>query len=534
MSQTRYFCLNAERYRRRIESHVTYGRLDAAVATAALWCERSPLDLEPELTRARVELAAGHYRAAHDRAIAAIRTRDCPAALALEVVNCLRLFVAHNDMFDFASGFARWNEVTSADRARVAGALSAIGALPLARVLAEAAVADAPDDATARVNRALISSYAGDFAAARSDLEHTIATPQNPAMAHWLLARLDRQTQDSNHVQRLRRQLLAAGDDQRYKEYLHFSLFKELDDLQDIDAAWAALASGCALVRNRLSYDRAGRERLFGALKRQFSQAHQGDATTDAAPIPIFIVGMHRSGTTLLESMLATRPDVYAYGESQRLTGALRFAADYHCPTLVDERLVSLFPLIDPATVAARFLLEGRRMFGNARFVTEKMPGNFQLIGFIRHALPQAKVVHLRRDPTDLCFANLRELFADGVDYSYAQEDLAHFHALYADLMRHWQRVYPGFVLDVDYEALVLDPIGESRRVFEFCGLEWQPDVIEPSRWSARSINTLSSVQARGKASTSSIGRWKPYATWLEPLREALKDAHSATSPDDE
>src|SRR6185503_7294064 len=97
---------------------------------------------------------------------------------------------------------ARWNDVAPADRARVAGALSAIGAMPLARVLADTAVADAPDDAVSRVNRALISSYAGDFAGAHDDLEHTIATPQNPAMAHWLLARLQRQSAQHNHVPR--------------------------------------------------------------------------------------------------------------------------------------------------------------------------------------------------------------------------------------------------------------------------------------------------------------------------------------------
>lgn len=514
--------MDAGRYRRRIESHVAAGRLDAALAAATLWCERSPSLLEPALTLARVELATGRYRAAYERSVAAIRTRECPPELALEVVNCLRTLVAHDALHDFAARYAHWNDVSAPDRARAAGALSAIGAMPLARALADGAALSAPDDALSRVNRALIRSYSGDFAAAHADLEHTIATPQNPAMAHWMLARLQRQSAQDNHVPRLRRQLAAAAGDDSYSEYLQFALFKELDDLGEVDAAWAALQDGCALVRKRLRYDRVARERLFSALQRQFAQDRAGAAAAPTAPTPIFILGMHRSGSTLLESMLASCPEVCAYGESQRLSGALRHAADYHCPALVDELLVSLFPRIDPADVARHYLAEGRRQSGDARFVTEKMPGNFQLIGFIRHALPQAKVVHLRREPMDLCFANLRELFSDGVDYSYAQEDLAHFHALYAGLMRHWHHVYPGFVLDVDYEALVADPLDQSRRIFEFCGLPWRPDVVEPAQWSARTINTLSSVQARGKVSASSIGRWRPYARHLEPLHRAL------------
>ena len=515
--------MDADRFRRRIESHVANGRFDAALAAAAAWCERSPALLEPELTHARVELAADRYRAAHARATAAIRARECPPALALEVVNCLRLLVAHDALFDFVAGYACWNDVAPADRARVAGALSTIGAMALARGLADSAVAAAPDDAVCRVNRALISSYEGDLERARVDLEHAIAGVQNPAMAHWLLARLARQTAQSNHVERLRRQLVAAGADEAYKEYLHFALFKELDDLGDTESAWAALEQGCAAVRRRLPCEHAEREHLFAAIKRQFAAPPRATGSTVATqPRPIFIVGMHRSGTTLLESMLAAHPDVHAYGESQRLSGALRHAADHYCHALLDERLVAQADALDWSDVACRYLQEGRRTVGGARFVTEKMPGNFQLVGFVRHALPQAKVIHLRRDPMDVCFANLSELFADGVNHSYALADLARFHAGYTDLMRHWHRVYPGFVLDVHYEELVADPAVVSRRVFRFCGLEWRPDVIEPAQWTARNINTLSSVQARQRVSGASVGRWKRYSRWLEPLRREL------------
>ena len=496
--------------------------MDAARATLAAWRAQAPVALEPELLLARLELTADRYRAAHVRALAAIRERACPPELAMEVVNCLRLFVAHDGLISWAAAYPHWREVASADRARVAGALSAIGAISPARAFADAALADAPNDAVCRVNRAMILTYVGEFDVACADLERAIDSPQNPAMAHWLLARLRPQSAQSNHVQRLRERN-AAGDDALDKEYLYFALFKELDDLGDFAGAWQALDQGCRCVRTRLTYDRAQQERLFAALRARFPLEQPAAMFGGDAQIPIFIVGMHRSGTTLVENMLATHADVCAHGETQRLSAALRYAADHYCQALLDDVLVDRAATIDYRQVAEMFLAADRTSVGDTRYHTEKMPGNFQMIGFIRHALPQAKVIHLRRNAMDLCFANLRELFADGVSYSYALEDLAHFHSLYEDLMRHWHALYPGFVFDIDYEELVAEPAATSRRIFEFCGLEWSAAVIDPAQWAARSINTLSAVQSRQGVSTSSVGRWKPYANWLEPLRRALE-----------
>ncbi|HEY6940757.1 sulfotransferase, partial [Dokdonella sp.] len=409
------------------------------------------------------------------------------------------------------------------DLARIAGALATVGADALTRDWVEDAIARAPEDATCLVNRALLRSYAGDFVGAGADLERVIASPADPAIAHWLLARLSRQRPDANHVERLRARI--EGADAADREYLQFALFKELDDIGDLDGAWAALDEGCRLVRARAPYDRAAHERLFAAIARTFPLDGPSAAVRADAPQPIFIVGMHRCGSTLLESMLATHDAVYCYGESQRLSGALRHAADHACTALLDEALVEAAPRLDPALVRDRFPDAGRHLVGDARFVTEKAPGSFQLVGFIRQALPAAKIVHLRREAVDLCFANLRELFGDGVAHAYAQDDLAHYHGLYTGLMAHWHRVHPGFVLDVDYEDLVRDPLGTSQRVFEFCGLDWHPRVVEPEAWASRSINTLSSVQARQPVNRSSVGRWKRYADRLQPLRDALTRA---------
>ncbi|MFM2287685.1 MAG: hypothetical protein RL684_828 [Pseudomonadota bacterium] len=522
--------MQPDRYRRRLEAHVALGRYEAALATLSAWRERAPELLEPELLHARIDLGRGRLRAARTRALAAIRTRDCPPGLAIDVVQCLRVLVAHDALVEWARGYPHRAALTAADRANIVAALESIGAHAIARDWIETAVQDAPDDAAVRVNRALTRSYAGDFDGARADLEHAIASAQDPAIAHWMLSRLQRQTERTNHVERLRARIAAAHGDALDGEYLQFALFKELDDLGEHAAAWQALDEGCRLVRARAPYDRAASERLFGAITRRFPLDAPQAPVLAGEPTPIFIVGMHRSGTTLLESMLAAHPRVCAYGESLRLAGALRLAADQAGSRMLDEALVAAAASMDPLLVRDAFLAEGRWRIGASTHVTEKMPTCFQAIGFIRHAFPAARIIHLRRDPMDLCFANLRELFANGVEHSYALEDVAHFHALYLALMRHWHAIYPGFVLDIDYEALVRDPIAVSQRVFAFCGLDWSERVVDPAAWSTRAINTLSAVQARQAIGTGSIGRWRSYSRWLEPLRAALDAAPAGTA----
>lgn len=512
--------MRSDRYRQRIAAHVAHGEYRSALATLDAWRAREPDLLETELLHARIDIGRGRLRDAQNRVLPAIRTRACPPALALDVVQCLRVLVEHDALIDWAGTWPLRAELPPADVARIAASLETIGAHALASDWIDEAVRRALDDATCRVNRALVRSYGGDIEGACADAEQAIASPADPAIAHWLVARFERASPDRNRIESLRARLRDAAHDDA--EYLQFALFKQLDELGDTEGAWAALEAGCAAVRSRIPYGRAATERLFAALKARFPLDAPFASARHEAPQSIFIVGMHRSGTTLLESMLAAHPHTCAYGESQRLSGAVRFAADHPCTPLLDDALVAAAATLDWNLVRDRFLDCGRHRIGTALHVTEKMPGTFQMIGFIRHALPQAKVVHLRRDPMDLCFANLRELFSDGVAHAYAQDDLAHYHAAYSDLMRHWHAVYPGFVLDVDYEDLVRDPLATSRRVYDFCGLDWSPRVIEPEAWAGRAINTLSSAQARQSVNTASIGRWRRYAAQLEPLRLAL------------
>lgn len=518
--------MSIDRHRRRLESHIAGGRRDAALAILAQWRESDPGSIEPELLHARLDLATGRYREARDRVLASVRRLPCPARLARELSTSLKIFVAHDAFVEWATRYPHRKDIAAIDQALIASDLSAAGAYTMALDWIDEAIAKSPSDTICLVNRALICSYLGDPDRSRSDLHKVIGSAQDSAMAHWLLARLDRQLPESNHIERLRATIPLCMDI-RDRAMLQFALFKELDDVGDFDPAWKALSEGCALMHRHQPYDRNAQERLFAAIRQAFPSPDGAVVHVSDAPVPLFIVGMHRSGTTLMERMLGSHPSVVDYGESQRLTAALRYAADHYCSQLIDEELIARIGAIDMAEVASGYLGEGRARTGEATHVTEKTPGNFQLIGFIRRALPQAKIIHMRRDPMDLCFANLREMLVEGARYSNSQEDLVHFHALYEGLMRHWHESHPGFVLDVDYEQLVAEPAVVSRRVFEFCGLEWSPQVIDTLGSAARPVSTLSSVQVRQPVNARSVGRYKPYAAWLQPLRQGLQVART-------
>ncbi|MDZ4814223.1 MAG: sulfotransferase [Pseudomonadota bacterium] len=515
--------MKPERYRQRFGEQVRDGALAAAAATLDSWLARAPQAFEPRLHRIQLNLLSGAYQRAHDAAGGLMSQSDCPPELALETTGCLKAFALHDTLVAWAQRYPWRHKIRAQDLAHIAVNLSAVNAHQLALEWADSGVAKAPTDPVCLVNRALILTYLGQFDRARADLCQVIAGSPHSAMAYWILARLDRQTEDSNHVAAIRQALAAPELAASERAFLGYALFKELDDLGDHAGAWASLQTGSKAARVGRPYSRATQELLFAAIKRAFDAGIANNAVGgDEDPVPIFILGMHRSGTSLIERMLGADPEVCDLGETERFSVALQYAADLHCEQTPDVSLVARSARIDYGLVRKVFNESARMQTQGRRFVTEKTPGNFLNIGFIAQTFPHAKILHLRRDPLDLCFANYREHFGAQVTHTYALEDLIHFHGLYRDLMRHWHDRYPGFILDIDYEQLVREPEAESRRVFDFCGLRWQASVVDVTRRVADPVSTLSSVQVRQAINTASIGRWRPYAQWLGALTEAF------------
>lgn len=303
---------------------------------------------------------------------------------------------------------------------------------------------------------------------------------------------------------------------------LAFALHKELDDLGRYPEAWRALQQGCASKRSTLRYDAGATSRLFAALH------GWPDAAGDSAPaseaggaVPVFVVGMHRSGTTLLEQLLDGHRDVRGLGELYDFTSAMRHATDHHCPGVIDPRIVERAAQADFAAVGKRYLDGIAWRLDGERFFIDKLPSNFLNVGFICRALPDAKILHMVRDPMETCFSNLRELFSSANPYSYDPLELADYFLEYQRLMRHWHTRYPDRILDVDYAQLTNDPEAQLRRVAAFCGFDFEPAMLDlQSR--QRGIVTASAVQVRGGIRAQDIPKWHAYAPYLQPLLDRL------------
>ena len=244
----------------------------------------------------------------------------------------------------------------------------------------------------------------------------------------------------------------------------------------------------------------------------------------EAGPVPIFIVGMHRSGTTLLEQLLQGHRDVRGLGELYDFTTQMREATDHHCRGVIDREIVRRAATVDFAAAGKRYLAGLAWRLGDERFFTDKLPSNFLNVGFICRALPQARILHMRRDPMETCFSNLRELFHEANPYSYDQRELGAFYGQYSRLMAHWSAAYPGGILEVDYAQLLADPEATLRNVAQFCGLSFEPSMLNLTA-SERGVSTASAVAVRQGIVRPASPKWTPYAPHLRPLAAALAEA---------
>ena len=378
--------------------------------------------------------------------------------------------------------------------------------------------------AVARFLIGLAAFYAGDEGRAEQAWE--AALQRDPLMlpAHRMLAKLRRQTPASNHVDRLRAAIARVPDGHPEAPWLHYALFKELDDLDDIEGAWQALDRSLRTRRRQVDYDAAGEARLFDRLQRLSMGTTAAPAPAAGTPTPIFIVGMPRSGTTLLEQILARHPEVRDAGELRDALCQLRWVCDLAGRPHLDEALCVAAEDADMALLGRRYLEKTAWRAGGRAFFTDKMPANFLLVDHIARALPHARILHMVRDPMEVCFSNLKELFADAYPHTYDQAEMATHFIRYRSLMQHWHARHPGRILDIAYEDLVRAPEQAARRVLDFCGLDWNPDVLA-SAPRASAVATASAAQVREPIHTRYMGQWRRYAHHLQPLQARLADA---------
>lgn len=385
----------------------------------------------------------------------------------------------------------------------------------------EEAVRLRSDNSEYRYNVAVTLNFLGRIAEADAALESLIANAPDHARAHHLLASLRKQTPDHNHVARLG-QTLAGARDGRDRLLLGYALAKELEDIGEADRALETLCAANAEHRRALPYSFARDAAAFDALEAAWPIVAGAPASTPPADAPIFIIGMPRTGTTLVDRILSSHPGVESAGELQAMPIAVKRAAGTRSPTVLDPETIAAAAHADMGDIGRDYLERSRHHRRSpALSFTDKFPGNFQYAGFIARALPSARIVCLRRNPMDTVLANFRNLFAVSsryYDYSYDLLDIAAYYARFDRLMALWARELPGRVLELHYEDLIADQQGQTERLLAHCGLDWSDACLDFHTNSAP-VSTPSAAQVRRPIYTDSVARWKHHAAILEPVR---------------
>lgn len=303
---------------------------------------------------------------------------------------------------------------------------------------------------------------------------------------------------------------------------LHFALGKCYDDIGVHEKAFPHFLEGNRLKFTTSGFNQDQAAQHFASIMQNFDTAAIDRLRGGGEPssLPIFILGMPRSGTTLVEQIVSSYPGIHGAGELSDLKTIMRRNM---AGSAFQDNLSSL----DQAQLAAwgaEYVAGLQRRAPAALRVTDKMPANFLLVGLIHLMLPNAKIIHVRRNPADTCLSCFTQLFKDGQEFSYDLAELGRYYAGYARLMAHWRKVLPeGAFLDVRYEDVVADQEAQSRRIIDYCGLEWN-DACLDFHSNERAVKTASMAQVRRPIYQSSVERWRSYEEFLEPLFEALGD----------
>lgn len=307
----------------------------------------------------------------------------------------------------------------------------------------------------------------------------------------------------------------------------HYALAKAFEDVNELETAYRHYAVGGAKKRKLDPYNERNAARMFELMPKVvhakgYAASNQRGCESD---VPVFILGMPRSGTSLMEQILSSHPDIYGAGELKFMTGVLdNIQFGQNRIKLNDAEPV--FPYEDNASWAMRgqrYVDKVEKLAGTPyRRIVDKMPGNFAVLGLIHAVLPNAKIIHSRRHPVETCLSCYRIHFAEGQHWSYNLRELGRYYRRYWNLMKHWRAEFPQAMLEIRYEDNVADVEGQARRLIDYLGLEWHEGCLEFYN-TDRPVKTASAAQVRKPIyTTSTAGRWKKYEKYLGPLLEEL------------
>ena len=513
-----------ERLWERARNYIAQGQGEAARITLESLAQRAPGNAAVHLQLAGLAYAEDRLRDCTRHTVAAADVVSGDAEAILQIVLTLlqvgEIVIARRCLQHPAVAQCRSGQTL----ARLAGTWQMLGDHVEALRMLDRAKALGHDNADFRFSRSVQLLFNGRTDEAEAELNSCLRMGSTYGRASVALARLRRQTRERNHIDYIRAQLRRVETGSEDHAGFEYALYKELEDIGDYDAAWAALERGSAVMFARVGYEGAREARIVDTLiARCTPEFLAREPAGHDGPQPIFIIGMPRSGTTVLDRIVGGHSQVASAGELGDFARALRWSADHKTILPVDEAILKRAAQLDFDAIGRRYLAQTQWRAGGKRFFIDKLPINWIQAGFIRRALPGARILHMSRDAIDTCFSNYRAFFGVGYAYSYNLDALAAHFGQYRRTVAHWRRVMPGKILDVDYARLVSEPERVAREVLDFCGLPWEDGCVELDR-NTTPVATLSSQQVREPIHQRARDEWRRYERQLQSLRAAISD----------
>ncbi|MCH8537713.1 MAG: sulfotransferase [Alkalimonas sp.] len=417
---------------------------------------------------------------------------------------------------------------------RLAMQLSQLQQYENASGLYQRALSLQPDNATLHFNYATMLRICGQLKKSEQHVLKALQLVPNDAEAWHFLVGLRKQSPEQNHISSIQQQLDRGDLSPKERVQLHYALAKSLEDLQLHSESFQALKQGATLRRQHLHYDVEQDLAVMHTIAETFDAnlINQAASGCDSEE-PIFVLGLPRAGSTLLERFLGCSPKVQLAGELNNFAQCLQQAIRQLSPAQnnTGQSVMGKMAMVQQSAqlnwqqLGQAYLDSTRPLTGQKTYFVDKLPLNFLYVGLIALALPNAKIIHIQREPMDHAYAIYKHLFANAYPFSYDLTELGRYMQGYQQLMQHWQQLLPGRIHQVQYENLVRQPEQVAPALFAFCDLPWQDDYLNFHQLNQQASATGSASQIRQPIYQSSLQRWQHFSQELAPLQPWLQNA---------
>ena len=407
----------------------------------------------------------------------------------------------------------------------LANTMSDLGMFDESMVHYKRAIQIKPDYAEAHNNMGTVFNSLGKFNDAKISFQKAVDIKPNFAEAHKHLSMLTKyKDEKDDHIKYMQKLLSEKNITDNRRIHLTFALGKAFEDIKNYEKSFNYFAEGNKIKRKKINFSIEIKNKFFKNTKNAFTKNlfNKFKNCGNLNKTPIFIVGMPRSGSTLVEQIISNHPDVYGAGE-------IRYF-DILCRKnfVIENKFGSQNNLLDynPSQfkeLGENYIKSIRKLSNKINYISDKMLLNFRWIGLIKLALPNAKVIHCVRNSRDTCLSIFKNLFKGNIDFAYNLEELGHYYNLYIDLMKHWHNVLPNYIYDISYEKLIQDQESETRKLLKICDLEWNDKCMQFHK-SKRPVITASLTQVRSPIYKNSIQSWQRYKQQLLPLTQVLNN----------